>query len=206
MSARYQSRRDLTSPVGARARLSRSVWTLTRFDGPRTKAGSRSMCHTRLSRRRPDVAVRQVVGEFVRRRSERDDERQVVEKLERRRAAVLLIWITPGKSPAAMRSYAHGRPRHAQILPRRVISDGTVQELQRRLGRRTFLEIPTTWVFPVTSGGTPTRSTPARSTSAAARSLCTIRCSSRSTYRSEPPGRRPRSAAHRGAPDKGRQR
>jgi hypothetical protein len=34
-----------------------------------------------------------------------------------------------------------------------VISDGTIQELQRRLGRRTFLEIPTTWVFPVTSGG-----------------------------------------------------
>ena len=33
-----------------------------------------------------------------------------------------------------------------------------------------------------------------------------VLCSSRSTCRSEPPGRRPRSAAHRGTPDKRRQR
>ena len=50
------------------------------------------------------------VVELVRRRPERYDERKVVEKLERRRAAVLLIWITPREGPAPMRSYAHGSP------------------------------------------------------------------------------------------------
>ena len=55
-----------------------------------------------------EVAVREVVRELVRGDAERDDERQVVEQLERRRAAVLLVRVATGHPPPAVRAVARG--------------------------------------------------------------------------------------------------
>jgi hypothetical protein len=81
------------------------------------RPGDRERGNREPKNRRPDVALREVTGELVRCRPEGDDERQVVEKLERRRAAVLLVRITPRKTLAAMRSNAHRTLRHAEMLP-----------------------------------------------------------------------------------------
>jgi hypothetical protein len=53
---------------------------------------------------RPDVTLGDVVREFVGRDAERDDERQIEEELERRRAAVALVRVAPGQAPAVVRA------------------------------------------------------------------------------------------------------
>ena len=65
-----------------------------------------------------EVAVREEVRQLVRGDAERDDERQVVEQLERRRAAVLLVRVTTGHPPPAVRAVVGGL-RHPGMLPAR---------------------------------------------------------------------------------------
>ena len=94
----------------------------------------------------PKWGVRQVTGEFVRRRPERDDERQVVEKLERRGSAVFLVRITAGKVLAAMRSDAHRNLIHAKDAATPAEERGLrpnhgaalVAELERPIGGEQF--------------------------------------------------------------------
>jgi hypothetical protein len=48
------------------------------------------------------VVLGDVVRELVRGRAEGDDDREVVEQLERRGRAMLLVWIAPAEPAAAM--------------------------------------------------------------------------------------------------------
>ena len=64
------------------------------------------------------VAVGEVVRELVRGDPERDDERQVVEQLERRRGAVRLVRVATGHPPPMVRAVVDGVSGIPRMLPR----------------------------------------------------------------------------------------